>query len=115
MKTPKASSLGATLFESQSKPGIQMVDPERMQGNTKAETRNYLWLGLSLTNLHLPESVLRTWLVWASRRRSPKKGTRLRCRLDAPHLPPEDLPGEMGESKGMASGTAGCLCLLRCR
>ena len=30
----------------------------------KADIRNYFWLGASLANLHLPESVLSTWLTW---------------------------------------------------
>ena len=29
--------------------------------------RNYLWLGLSLTNLHLYTRVLSTWLTWPTR------------------------------------------------
>ena len=36
--------------------------PDPCKRIKKADIRSYLWLELSLTNLHLPESVLSTWL-----------------------------------------------------
>ena len=50
--------------ESQSKPGTQMVYPKPCFNHfQKTKFRNYFWLRLLLTNLHLPELVLSKWLV----------------------------------------------------
>ena len=42
-----------TTYESQSKPGIKMVDPEPCLKEFRRQP-SYLWLGLPLANLHLP-------------------------------------------------------------
>ena len=49
-------------LESQSKPGIQMVDHPSKELRSRISAAVY-GKGIVDSNLHLPESVLRTWLT----------------------------------------------------